>query len=186
MSKKGLYVKKYIIMRRKNFWFAGAAVLVILIAVYHFLGGFNKAKLSLVSSVEYTLAGYDYRGKHRSEALEKYFTEIRDMVKEQPEIGVLAMVYYKEPQVKGDNTHLFIGIVLNEGQSAPEQLEKRTIEAERAVRATVNAHAAVMPAPNAIHEKMTEFAQREGLTLQAISIEKYISETHLEIDMPVE
>lgn len=173
-------------MRRKNIWFAGAVLLIILVAMYHFLGGFNKAELSLVSPAQYKLAGYDYRGPHQSEALERYFTDIRDIVNAQPALGVLAMVYYEEPQVKGDSTHLFIGIVLNEGASAPENLEQRTIEAKSAVRATVNAHAAVMPAPNAIHEKMTAFAENEGVKLQAISIEKYLSETHLEIDMPIE
>lgn len=160
---------------------------LISLAGYYYLGGFKERELSLVEIEDYHLVGKLYRGTLENEALGNIFFDVQDKVQKGALEGVLTVVVLKEPVEEKDTVEQFIGVLTEEPvEEVPEGWERHTIEAEQAVRSTIRSHNMVTPKPNVIREELEAFAAEQDLNLQpGISIEKYISERHLEIEVPV-
>ena len=67
----------------------------------------------------------------------------------------------------------------------PQDLSAKELPGTKWVRAKLTNHVAVMPSPKKVREQLQEYAQAEGLPLEILSIEKYYSDRHLEIEIPV-
>lgn len=156
---------------------------------YYYLGGFTGRTLDVVEVNDYQLVGKRYQGKLDSPVLEDIFYEVRNQAESGAPAGTLSIVVFKEPDTAKDSVDQFIGILLDQPaeSSLPEGWESYTIEADRAVRITIRSHNLVMPKPNLIRDEIEEYAQAQQLSLrEGVTIEKYLGERHLEIEVPLE
>lgn len=174
-------IKKYLV-----------AVLVvaglITLAGYYFLGGFNERELELAAVNSYHLVGREYRGTLGNQELEQIFFEVQEKAQQGVPAGTFAVVVFREPRDERDTLHQFVGILLDDPAApAPEGWESYKLEAEQVVRNTIRSHNLVMPKPNAIREELEEFAEKQNVPLQpGITIEKYLGERHLQVEVPVQ
>ena len=162
---------------------------IIALGGYYYFGGFTEREQELVEVNDYHLVGKHYKGKLNSKELEDIFYEVRSQYEKGEPAGTLTLVTIKEPATGKDTLEQFIGI-LTESPGAttlPKGWETYTIEAEQAVRNTVRAHNLVMPKPEEVRDEILVFASNKNLNLKPnISIEKYLGERHLEVEIPVE
>lgn len=175
-------VKKYII---SVLLLAG----VITFFGYLYFGGFEDPELQVVEVNDYHFAGKPYKGTLNNKELENIFYEVRQQYEKGAPAGTFSIVVLKEPQTQKDTVEQFIGIILQEplnNASLPAGWENFKVEADQAVRSTIRSHNLVMPKPQAIKEEIQNFAQAQNLQLNnGITIEKYLGERHLEIEVPV-
>lgn len=156
---------------------------------YYYLGGFTGRELEVVEVNDYRLMGKRYFGRLDNPALEDVFYEVRSQAESGAPSGTLAIVVLKEPETGKDSVEQFIGILLDQPAQAslPQGWELFTIEANRAVRNTIRAHNLVMPRPKEIRDEIEEYAREQQLPLRTdITIEKYLGERHLEVEVPLE
>lgn len=157
---------------------------------YYYLGGFTGRTLEVVEVSDYQLMGKRYQGRLDSPALEDIFYEVRSQAESGAPAGTMAIVVLKEPETGKDSVDQFVGILLDgplEAANLPEGWEMFVIEADRAVRNTIRSHNLVMPKPNVIRDEIEEYAQAQQLPLRTdITIEKYLGERHLEVEVPLE
>lgn len=175
-------VKKYV-------FFVVLLTGIITLVGYYYLGGFKGRTLDVVEVDDYQLTGKRYYGRLDSPALEDIFYEVRSQAQSGRLEGTLVIVVFKEPENEKDSVDQFIGILLDQPAESglPEGWESFTIEANRAVRNTIRSHNLVMPKPNVIRDEIEEYAQEQQLPLRKdVTIEKYLGERHLEIEVPVE
>ena len=162
---------------------------IIALGGYYYFGGFTEREQELVAVDNYHLVGRYYKGTLSNKKLEDIFYEVRSLHEKGEPAGVLTLVTIKEPLTGKDTLEQFIGILTaNAGANAlPQGWETYTIEARQAVRNTVRAHNLVMPKPEEVRAEIHEFADAHNLNLKPnISIEKYLGERHLEVEIPVE
>lgn len=162
---------------------------IIALAGYYYFGGFEETELQLVEVNDYHLAGKYYKGTLSNKQLEDIFFEVRRQYEKGEPAGTFSIVVLKEPETAKDTVEQFIGIILQEpvaASSLPAGWESLHIKAGQAVRSTIRSHNLVMPKPFAIKEEIKTFAQAQNLKLNpAFTIEKYLGERHLEIEIPV-
>ncbi len=161
---------------------------IIALAGYYYLGGFKEREMELVEVGDYRLVGKEYIGRLDNKALEEIFFEVQEHVQEGAPAGTFTMVVLREPENEKDTLHQFIGILLdNPAAAVPEGWKPFALDAEQAVRATIRSHNLVMPKPNAIREELEEFAREQGVALKpGITIEKYLGERNLQIEVPLQ
>ena len=173
-------------MNKKVTLLAIAVAISVLIIGYFYLGGLNKVVITLESVNDYNLVGVHYEGKPKGEAIETAFFEAREHVDAKRLNGILTLVHYNDSTLAKNQIKLFIGVKLNVGTSdLPEGYERLTIPAKNAIRATIEAHNVVMPSPESIEASIKEKAAQLNLRLLDFTIEQYISERELLIEIPV-
>jgi hypothetical protein len=156
------------------------------IAVYFYLGGLNSVEVTVEDVSDYNLVGIRFRGNGDSDTLRTAFFDARKYVQEGTLDGVLTLVHYKDTTLKEEEVNVFVGVKLNQGTSGiPSSYQRLTIPARRAVRATIEAHNAVMPNAETIEERLYKKAEEMRFELQDFTVEQYVSEQKMVIDMPV-
>lgn len=173
-------------MNKKVTLLAIVVAISVLVIGYFYLGGLNKVTISLESVSDYNLVGIHYQGREKNEAIEKAFITAREHLENGRLNGVLTLVHYNDSTLADKQVKLFVGIKLNQGTSdLPEGYKRLTIPASNAIRATIEAHNVVMPTPENIEKSMIEKATQLNLRLQDFTIEQYLSERDLLIEIPV-
>lgn len=155
---------------------------------YYYLGGFTGRTLDVVEVSDYRLMGRRYQGKLDNPALEDIFYEVRGQAQSGTPEGTMTIVVLREPETGKDSVDQFIGILLDQPEEAslPEGWERFVIEADGAVRNTIRSHNLVMPKPNVIRDEIEEYARAQQLPLrEGLTIEKYLGERHLEVEVPI-
>lgn len=162
---------------------------VIALAGYYYFGGFNKRELEVIEVDDYHFIGKMYQGSFQSKKLEETFNEVRQQYERKEPAGTFAVVVLKEPETEKDSVHQFIGILTVEPvveSALPNGWQTYTVEASQAVRNTIRAHNLVMAKPNVIKEEIEEFSAERGHSLQQdVTIEKYLGDRHLEVEVPL-
>lgn len=163
-----------------------AVMLLGAIAVYFYLGGLNKVEVTVENVKDYNIVGIKFKGNGDSDTLRNAFFDAREFVREGRVDGVLTLIHYKDTTLTDEQVNVFVGIKLNQGTSdLPEGYQRLTIPARRAVRATIEAHNSVMPNSETVEERMLEKADELRFELSDFTIEQYISERVIMIDMPI-
>lgn len=163
-----------------------AVMLAGAIGVYFFLGGLNKVEVTVENVSDYNIVGIRFKGNGDSDTLRNAFFDAREYVQQGRVDGVLTLIHYKDTTLTDEQVNVFVGIKLNQGTSdLPEGYQRLTIPARRAVRATIEAHNSVMPNSETVEERMLEKADELRFSLSDFTIEQYISERIIMIDMPV-
>lgn len=162
----------------------GISVIVIITAVYFYLGGLNKVEYTIENVSDYNLIGVPYQGKADSSVVEEAFFLAREYIEDKAVEGTLVVIHYNDSTLAKDEQKLFIGIKLDQGlASIPHGYSRITIPTTRAVRATIEAHNIVMPSPQTIENNLREKAAQANIRLQDFTVEQYVSENQIIIDM---
>lgn len=172
--------------KRKILAIVVAAIVVVSLGVYTYLGGLNSVEISVVNVEGYNVAGKLFTGKANAKEIEEYYYEAKELAQSRELPGILTIVHYNDTSLMKGETKLFIGVTLsNEEFTLPEDYQLLSIQTNRAIRARVEAHNSVIPGPATIEARMAEKAKIEGLITQDFTIEKYVSANVLEIDNPI-
>jgi hypothetical protein len=169
-------------MQRK-YLFTAIIILIILLGIYYYLGGFNEARISTVEDETYVVAGYRYDGPYNEDQLNELFFRIREYTESGQYPGVITVVNYGMPKTGRDSIRQLIGIRL-EGDPLriPDSLTVDTLSASRVLRAELVAHPLTMPRPDEIDALLRQHAEQEGLRLKDTLIEQYIARDTIWID----
>ena len=172
----------------KKYFFIGAVVLLVGLAINYSLGGFKTIEPKLVEVDNYIVYGKPYEGSYNSNWLTNMGEVMRRLQQEITDSTDLVIINYinKAKETVG-NVDNFVGLSLKNdtNNGALDKLEKRIIKANKAIRLTVKIQPMVMPSPEKIKELAFELAAKEGLQLQQFSIEKYSANGLLIIEFPV-
>ena len=172
----------------KNYFFLGALILVIGLAVNYSLGGFKAIEPEIVEVDDYIVYGNSYEGSYKSNWLADMVEEMRNLQQRIDDNTDLVIINYtnEAKETLGDINN-FVGLSLMNDTSdvALDKLEKRVIKASKAIRLKVKIQPMVMPSPEKIKALAFEFATNSGLELQQISIEKYSTDGMLIIEFPI-
>jgi len=173
-------------MNKKQFIGITALITLIIVGVaYLYLGGLNEVTYSVVDVSDYNMVGRHYQGDAKSADVEAYFFEAKSLLSDGRLTGTLTLVHYNDTTLAEDEVKLFVGILLDQGIDAlPTDYDRLTIPARRAMRATIEAHNIVMPSPQTIETTLREKAGEYSIRLQDFTIEQYLGERDLLIDMP--
>ncbi|WP_421976934.1 hypothetical protein [Roseivirga seohaensis] len=174
-------MKKYVII-------ALAVVVMGLGVLYVYLGGLNSIEYTVENVDNYHLVGRMFQGKADAKEIEDYFFEAKDFAIGGTIDGELTILHYNDTTLAKKEIKLFIGVLLNNAADTldlPAGYALVKVPAQKTIRATILANNAVIPGPETIEAKLKEKAEETGLIPQSFTIEKYLSETEMEIDMPV-
>jgi hypothetical protein len=165
---------------------AALAVAGIFALAYVVLGGFAGVDISRQTMPGYLLAGKFYAGNARDEQLISLFTQVKEYNQEGILSGTLTAVYYDTTDQDKGAVRAFIGVIVADTlENLPGDFTYQLIPERAAVRAAIQSHYLVAPAPERVREKMQNFAQAEGLLLDNFMIEQYRNERDIIIEIPV-
>lgn len=173
-------------MNKKQYIGITLAITAVIVGVgYVYLGGLNKVEYTVENVSDYNIVGRHFEGKSDDSQLEQAFFEAKDLLSDGRLNGTLALVHYNDTSLAEGNVKMFIGVLISEGVEAlPVDYDRLTIPANRAIRATIEAHNVVMPSPQTIENNLREKAEEYSMRLQDFTIEQYIGSRQLLIDMP--
>lgn len=170
-------------MTKKSIGLIIAFLIVGVLAIYAYLGGFHPIEISMADKQDYHFIGHYYEGKYDSDSLKQLFFKAKALILEESVAGTLAIANYA-PNEENDTIHLFIGVLLNDPtiKDIPEKVERKIIKGGKIISANIKAHAAVRPVRTTVEEQMEAFAHEKGYTLKPLAIELYLAEDELQID----
>ncbi|MBO6497059.1 MAG: GyrI-like domain-containing protein [Roseivirga sp.] len=173
-------------MSKKGKIITGLVAFIVIIGGYVYLGGLNNIDYTIETVSDYNLVGVHFLGDGDSPEIEEAYVEAREYVLSGELDGVLTLVHYNDSTLEDEQLKLFIGVTLASGTSdLPANYQRLTIPATNAARAKIEGHNSIMPSPSTIESRLRETAEKARLELQDFTIEQYISENLLVIDMPV-
>lgn len=154
-----------------------SAVIIISLAFYYFLGGFDPINFQLeVRSL--TVYGQLYEGKRNSDMLSMLFEEAKKNV-ENGEGLFLAVIDY--PVSSKDSIKQFIGVV----SKKPVGLDSVVFVDQTFMTAEITVHPLVRPLPNKIQNLAKEYALKNGLVTDTVGIELYAISGTLNVLFPL-
>lgn len=170
----------------KKTLYVGLPLLAVLLIIYYYLGGFNQTQISIAETEDYVIAGYSYRGPYREEELQQLFFRAKDFVETGTLEGTIAVLNYDDEFAAGDSIRQLIGVRLASApMQKPADIQMDTIPAGKVVRAIIKAHPLVMPHPQDTQKKIINFAQEQSLSLEDMSVEQYVGETEIWVEVPL-
>lgn len=169
-------------MQRKLLWIIFGVLLIIILGVYYFLGGFNEVAIEVIEVENYEVVGHYYEGPYERDTIASLFFDAKELLENKILSGDLSVINFEnDPEQK--HSKIFIGILVNQETSDfPKNLERRKVNGGKVIRASIQSHNIVMPTRDKIDEKMTAFAAANNLTLSGVTIERYVSENQLLIE----
>lgn len=168
-------MKKYVIL-------AALLMTVILSYFYFQLGGVSDIQKSIVTVDGHMLVAKSFKGKYNSLQLEDIFYKAKSVGDQ------LVIVNYP---LLGDSTEdgfidqLIGSQVTIEPNIIPTSFNVEEIATSRSVRARIDAHNLVMPKPGEIEAALRSYAKEQNLTLVGYTIERYLSDRELIVDIPI-
>lgn len=171
--------------KRKYLGLTAVITLIIIGVGYVYFGGLNKVTYTVEDVGDYNLVGRHFKGKSDDKAIEQAYFEAKNLLSDGRLNGTLALVHYNDTTLAEGQIKLFIGVLLDEGIDAlPVDYDRLTIPAQRAMRASIEQHNVIMPSPQTIEATLREKANSYAMRLQDFTIEQYLGERKLLIDLP--
>ncbi len=168
-------MRKYVIL-------AVIGMTAILSYFYLQLGGVSGIEKNVVTVDNYLIVAKPFKGKYNSGHLEDVFYEAKSLG------GQLVIVNYR---LEGDSTedgyiHQLIGVQkVMSAEDIPKGFKQDTLAISKVVQARIGAHNLVMPKPDEIEEALRAYAKEQNLDLEGYTIERYISDRELVIEIPI-
>ena len=173
-------------MNRKSILGLVAVMIIGGAAVYFYLGGLNQVEVNVESVSDYNLVGFHFQGEGDSDTLRKGWQQAKEYIESGRLKGTVTVLHYKDSTLEDGQVKVFMGVRLDQGTSdLPGNYTRLTVPARRAIRASISAHNMVMPNSETIEERLLKKAEESRLELQNFTIEQYLNEKELWVDMPV-
>ena len=155
------------------------------LGTYTYLGGFKKPTVSVKQSKPLLIAGQPFNGTVKDEAFGNAFrkaAELRDSKKLE---GMLANVYYNNPESDRDSIKAFIGILIQDSTiKLPEGYELLRVQGNRKViHSEIEAH--YMVGPGKLYTSLFEYAKENKLKLEDFYVEWFPADRKGVVEVPV-
>jgi hypothetical protein len=168
-------MRKYVIV--------GVILMTVVLSYFYFqLGGVSDIEKSVEQVDGYQLVGKSFKGKYNGLGLEAVFFQAKEL---SDQIVIVNYPMEGDSIEDGFVNQLIGAKVANTPSILPDGFSEVLINSTRVVRATIDAHNLVMPKPNEIEEALREFAKEQNLKLEGYTIEQYLSERELIIEIPI-
>jgi hypothetical protein len=159
-------------------------LLIILVLVgaglglYAYLGGFNPVTVQVVTTDTHYLAGRYFAGPLNDEKLGELFRQASGNLDAKKVDGVLANIYYNNPEQENDSIKAFIGIkVLDTIAAIPNGYElKRIAGGKKVVQASVQAH--YMLSPKKLYPALFDYLKANKLQTTSTYLEIFLDSRH--------
>jgi predicted transcriptional regulator YdeE len=157
------------------------AVIVLLVLIYTYLGGFSKPQFEVVQIDSVVITGYDFKGLLTEKEFGNLFRKTDSLIDHKVLDGKAVGVFYNQPSTKDDTVQVFVG-VLN-ATKVPEGMTKKTFVLGKTLQASIKAHYMLLPVN--IYPKIIEYAEEQKLKISPMSFEVYESSDLLKIWVPI-
>jgi len=168
-------MRKYVIL--------AVLLMTIMLSYFYFqLGGVSDIQKSIVTVDRHMLVAKSFKGKYNSLQIEDIFYKAKSIGDQ------LVIVNYP---LLGDSTedgfvYQLIGSQVDaEPNEIPIGFKIEEVASSKAVRAHIDAHNLVMPKPDEIEDGLRAYAKEQNLTLVGYTIERYLSDRALVVDIPI-
>ena len=167
-------------MQRKLLWTI-AVLLIVALAAFYILGGFNEAKLEVTEVNAYKVAGNYYEGIYERDTIAALFFKSKGILDAKILSGDLTVINFGV--FTEDSVHMVVGILLEkQAVEIPEGIEVIDIKGGKMIRATIESHNVVMPTREKIEAKIEKFASENELSVADTTIERYVADDKLIIE----
>lgn len=170
-------------MKKKLILAIGVLSILVIVGFWSFkkLGGNAPIEIQLIQNKPENLAGLTYRGTPANEELGEIFNKMESQKVLHPG-SHLHTIYEVEPAGKLDTMIVFVGI----NQILPiDDLEFRSFENDSYLLAKIQSNKWVMPSPETVKEKLSEYAKENKLELSGVYIDKIISKNEIQVIAPI-
>jgi effector-binding domain-containing protein len=165
----------------KKSWFF-IAVIVLLVLIYTYLGGFSKPQFEVVQIDSVVITGYDFKGLLTEKEFGNLFRKTDSLIEQKVLDGKAVGVFYNQPSTKDDTVQVFVGVL--HGAKVPDGMTKKNYVLGKTLQATIKANYMLLPVN--IYPKIIEYAQEQNLKISDMSYEIYESSDLLKIWVPIE
>jgi hypothetical protein len=161
-------------------------LILFIVLVYIYLGGFEKPKINVKESPGYIVYGKHYKGKMDDKDLKAIYKEIQERYDAGELKGTFTVLHFHEPDREEGKVDAAIGITVQDSTKSKEKgygyyVWKRGPVAE----VKIESHIAVAPSPQEIIEFVEGLAKGKGYKIGEGSLEKYFSKRQLVVEMPL-
>jgi len=166
---------------------AGVILIIMLILagsgyfLFLSLGGNAKIEISLEENSPSTLTGKTYVGTPQDPKLGETFQEIEALQALHPGSKIHTL-YYVEPAGKLDTMKVFVGIDLAFPTS---DLESLSFSESKYILAKIKGNKWLMPGPEKVKSEIVDFAQKKGLILSGVYVDRIVTESEIQVIAPV-
>ena len=168
-------------------------VVISLISVvgYLYLGGAQSVSVAIKKLDGYTIIGTEYTGRYKSKEIETLFYTTKQLLNSDSIEGKLVVINYPLAQdsIEKGFVKQFIGIAIEHYYDYDKRLKFnytiRKIDCDSILQASITSHNLVMPHPEKVEKKIAGFAKKNNLSIANFTIEKYVSDSELVIEVPV-
>ncbi|WPP51615.1 hypothetical protein [Catalinimonas niigatensis] len=138
-----------------------------------------------MNTENYVIAGKTYQGAFKEDSLKAHFFQMKEYVDNGQLEGTVSVVNYDLEYASADSIHQLIGVLIDTLPLKSANIQIDTLMAQKALRAIVKAHPAVMPRPDQVVKKMQDYARKNSLLLKQYSIEQYVTNKEIWVDVPL-
>ncbi|WP_242921465.1 GyrI-like domain-containing protein [Pontibacter liquoris] len=169
----------------KKLLYGIAALAIILLVVYTFIGGFAAPEVRLATSQTRYVAGQPFEGSIKDEALGKAFRRAGELVESKKLAGTPGSIYYNDPEHSGDSLKAFIGVLVTDTSiTLPQGYTLRTVPGGRkVVRAEATANVAILP--KKLYGAVFDYAKEHKLKLEEFYVEWFPAQDRGVVEVPV-
>ncbi|GEO03403.1 hypothetical protein AAE02nite_10670 [Adhaeribacter aerolatus] len=154
----------------KKFLLIALIVLGFGFSVYAYLGGFSTPEIKVTNVKTRYLAGNYYAGPVEGEQLGQLFRQAAEVLEKKEVPGVLANIYYNNPEKQSDSLKAFIGIMIEDSTAQlPAGYKLQKVAGGKVVQASVNAH--YMLSPKKLYPALFDYLKMEKLKTKQTYLE---------------
>jgi hypothetical protein len=160
-------------------------LIIISVATYYSLGGFEEIKIYEFEGKERTVVGREFIGKHNSPILDSLMRETREAVTSGKLQGALTVIYYPNAFEDRDSIKCFIGASFDEIKgiiSLPSKYDYREFKTDKVYKLFVTQHQLVRPLPNKIASMLEVRSIEDGNVLQPFNFEIYYEDGSFSVE----
>ena len=154
---------------------------MLILAIYFVLGGFKSVQVEEVGQKEFRVVGKYFYGEYDDPTLGQYFFEARELITSATLDGQLCIVTYQPDSLIEEFVSQFIGVAVAADVPIPDGMEERSFGSSNAAQAQLDMHPLVMPNPEKLQQKLTEFATSKGWSAPQYFLEVYKPDNSIEI-----
>jgi len=156
---------------------------IISFSIYYQLGGFKELKVNAFESVDYAMAGVDFKGNYNDPEIKKLYEMAKDQIATGKIKGILGLVDYVEEGLSDNEVHYFIGIILLDRiTELPPDYKVRKFNARGVLGVTLDIHPIVRPPKSDIEGKIYAAAQEHGLEVEDYFLEKHYADDRVIVE----
>lgn len=160
------------------------SLVVILMSVYYYMGGFDEVKTYKSDGSNYAIVGKWLRGEVARKEEAVLFNEVRDKLIRNKLSGTLCMVDYASDTLTKGEINRFVGILLNNTVSAiPSGYTVLELSDSVTFRAALTMHPLVMPNSRKVRQLLETHAARENEVLDSFTIEHYYVDNSVMVEV---